>query len=110
MAETNCHPYLVQLTGQWLVEHLNSRHQQRATLADLDAVFKRAVENDPFMGELWSRCSDDDKKALAMLARGDQLPAGLPTESLIKRELIKVVNGHYQFVVPLFARFIQYQT
>lgn len=110
LTETNCHPYLVQLTGQWLVEHLNSRHRQRATLADLATVFDLAIENDPFMPELWSRCSDDEKQALVTLARGSQLPASPAAESLRKRELIKVVNGHYQFVVPLFARFVQYQT
>lgn len=110
LAETNCHPYLVQLTGQWLVEHLNSRRRQRATLADLAAVFDLAIENDPFMHELWSRCSDDEKQALVTLARGLQLPASPAAESLRKRELIKIVNGHYQFVVPLFAHFVKCQT
>ncbi len=110
LTETNCHPYLVQLTGQRLVEHLNSRRRQRITLADLAAVFDLAIENDPFMHESWSRCNDDEQQALVTLARGSQPPASPATESLRKRELIKIVNGHYQFVVPLFARFVQHQT
>jgi hypothetical protein len=112
LAETACHPYLLQLTAYQLTWRLNNAGRMKATPDDLTAALDQVLEENQCFQDLWNGFTTAEQTFMAALAHGRKLPAGadllqvrgdLAREQYIRSE----ENGRWRVTVPLFARWIR---
>lgn len=104
---TGCHPYLVQFVCDRLCFGLNEKHQQTATLDDVEAAMDAAFDA-PIFDELWRQRTVDEKRVLRQMASGavpaeeDRLVVrGLEREGFTRNE-----DGGSALAVPIFGEWI----
>jgi hypothetical protein len=111
LAETACHPYLLQLTAYHLTRRLNDAGRLKATEDDLTAALDQALEENNLFQYLWTDLAAPEQRLLAALARGEGLPeaASEGTRDLAREQLIQRSGPGegWQVTVPLFARWIR---
>ncbi len=114
LAETACHPYLLQLTAYDLTRRLNDAGRLKATDDDLTAALDRALEENNLFQNLWDDFTAIEKGLIAALARGEELTAATGADEisqarrdLAREQLIRQGGEGWRVAVPLFARWIR---
>jgi uncharacterized protein len=117
LAETACHPYLLQLSAYHLTRRLNDASRLKATDDDLTAALDQALEENNLFQNLWDDLTAAEQRLLAVLARGEeQATVGEASETLsqarreLAREQLIQRSGEgegWRVAVPLFARWIR---
>ncbi len=115
LAETACHPYLLQLTAYHLTRRLNDAGRLKATDDDLTAALDQVLEENNLFQNLWDDLTTAEQRLMATLSRGEEMPETVD-EALIqaRRELAReqlIQRGGdgegWRVAVPLFARWIR---
>jgi hypothetical protein len=100
-------PFLLQIFGYLLVEHLNTEKRQIASLAHLDAIQTRAIDwAEPYFRDMHKDAPPETRDALAHLARGETVIFTPRTRRwLTQRYLLTPENT---LAIPLFASWIEH--
>lgn len=108
---TRCHPFLVQLVCQEVVERLNREQRKLATPEDVPAVVSIAIERaSGYFLELWNNILNEEERAvLRGLVAGEQPSAEARSvvRRLVRKEVLEQKNGGYAFQVPLVEAFVR---
>lgn len=112
LAETACHPYLLQLTAYQLTWRLNNAGRMKATSEDLTAALDQALEENQCFQDLWNGFTAAEQSFMAALAQGRDLPDGadlLQVRGDLAREkyIRSKGTGRWRVTVPLFTRWIR---
>jgi len=104
---------LFQAVASDLVNYLNGKKRQTATLADLDvAVEKVLVTTKSYFYYIWSEdCNDAERALLRMLARDEEVGAQTSQhlyewQDLSRKEIVEMRDGKYRFCVELLRDWI----
>jgi hypothetical protein len=110
---THCQPFLLQAVASDLVNYLNSRQRQRATMEDLEVVIEKVlVTAQAYFYNIWTEeCRDQDREVLLAIAAnrgGSALPPRYQQEiqSLLRKEILEQKNRRWSFAVELFRLWI----
>jgi hypothetical protein len=120
--QTNCHPCLIQLTCQALVDMKNEQRSRHATVEDVEQALKKSLGNDYALRSLWDWIPENERPLLAWLASAGSASIGQMTRALLKSETeIRGITEHlvkaevlqregsppvYRFQVPLFRQWV----
>jgi hypothetical protein len=119
--ETGCHPFLVQAVCYALIENLNTKKRQRASIKDVDGAIERIFENfNNYFSDLWNRTGADQRACLVALrkleaANREQLQqqSGLQEnvlwgvlDALLKRDLVRQEDDRYRISTPIFNEWV----
>jgi hypothetical protein len=120
--QTRCHPCLIQLTCQALVDMKNQQRSRHATVEDVEQALNLALENDYALRSLWDWVPGNERPLLAHLASAEpasikQMARALSepeaktramAEHLVKAEILMREGEEpvYRFQVPLFRRWV----
>ncbi len=111
MAQTRCHPYLLQLVCSAIVEESNARVTFQVDLPLLNAALRRALEQgEPYFHNIWHEMAGSDGQPfLRQIARSD-IPLVLPDQPalarLVRRRIITSTADGYSVEVPLVQRWL----
>lgn len=111
LAVTGGQPYLIQTTCRDLVNALNGEKQLYATLEDVNEAITTAMDSaTAYFDDLWRGpdSSDEQRSALAALARGEPLAQVAPAvlRKLEQRELIEKDETGYRFRVEMVRMWV----
>jgi hypothetical protein len=120
--QTRCHPCLIQLTCQALVDMKNEQRSRHATVEDVVQALKKSLDNDYALRSLWDWIPENERPLLAWLASAEPASIGQMTRALLKSEtemrriterLVKAEvlrregsPSAYCFQVPLFRQWV----
>jgi hypothetical protein len=120
--QTRCHPCLIQLTCQALVDMKNEQRSRHATVEDVEQALKKTLHNDYALHSVWDWVPESERPLLAWLASAESASIeqmvralGKPAaeargmaEHLTKAEILMREDGKavYRFQVPLFRRWV----
>lgn len=120
--QTNCHPCLIQLTCQALVDMKNEQRSRHATVEDVEQALKKSLDNDYALRSLWDWIPENERPLLAWLASAGSASIGQMTRALLKSEAeMRGITEHlvkaevlrregsppvYRFQVPLFRQWV----
>ena len=121
IAVTRCQPFLVQLTCQELVNHLNSQRRRRASVADVEVVLEEALVRGEFhFVEIWNTAGPMERQVLSAVAQEEdgaltleqlRRRTGLKETDLqsalarlCRRDLLELKDEGYRFQVELVRR------
>jgi uncharacterized protein len=123
IAETHCHPFLVQAVCSALITQLNVDRREQAAPGDVEqAVEKVLQEWGSYFHNLWSRSDDEQRACLIFLlkencADAQQLAQNmglnetitrLTLQRLHQRDLVlREQDGTYSIAVPMFRRWLE---
>ncbi len=123
--QTRCHPCLIQLTCQALVDMKNEQRSRHATVEDVEQALKKTLNNDYALRSVWDWVPENERPLLAWLASAEPAPieqmarALLRTavevrgmaEHLTKAEILMREDNQavYSFQVPLFRQWVARQ-
>jgi energy-coupling factor transporter ATP-binding protein EcfA2 len=113
VARSGGQPYLTQLYGSLLVDHLNAAQRRSATAADLAAVEEELLDQAGYyFRNVWQDLPAAAQAIVAAAARADRArrdaPAGdAATRRILRRRQILGEDG--ELLVPVFARWIHEQ-
>lgn len=110
---THCQPYLLQVFGSDLVNHLNAEMRFNATKEDLELIVEKVlVSADGYFHNTWSEeMSVEEQKIMRTLAaEGEQNSNDLPHQDalrkLIRKEVVKEMNGKCKLTIELFKLYL----
>jgi len=121
IAATRCQPFLVQLTCQELVNHLNSQRRRNASVADVEAALEEAsVRGEFHFAEIWNTADAVERQVLSAVSRWEDRPPTLgqlrrrirleeadlksALVRLCRRDLLELQDEGYRFQVELVRR------
>ena len=119
--ETGCHPFLVQAVCYALIENLNAKKRERASINDVDGAIERIFESfNNYFGDLWNRTGAEQRACLVELRKLEaadrvqlQQQSGLKenvvwrtVDTLLKRDLIRREDGRYRISTPIFSEWV----
>ncbi len=122
MHATHCHPFLIQAVCKHIIEILNERSRDQATLEDASVSIEEVFASwGGYFWDLWDRCDLDQCISLLALlalknAEADQIVQRsglskqrvlLTLEKLQMRDLVTREEGTYRFTVPIFAQWVK---
>ena len=119
--QTRCQPYLIQLVAFEMIIYLNSPERKSqgnrltATIADVEVgISKGLMAGNNYFAEMWKGCNSNERIILADLAAQKGLPEELSEgklllsiQSLERKDILEKAGDHYQFQVPLVARWVR---
>ena len=125
IAETGCHPFLVQALCSALIDQLNAEKKGRAELKDVSRAIDRTFNNwwDTYFRDLWIRTDEHQRACLvALRALGaadreqiqrrsglDEIVTWRTLEVLLKRDLVrKNEDGMYSISTPIFSKWVEH--
>ncbi|MGH9766131.1 MAG: AAA family ATPase [Blastocatellia bacterium] len=120
--QTRCHPCLIQLTCQALVDMKNEHRSRHATVEDVEQSLEKALDNDYALRSLWDWVPENERPLLAHVASAEpasikqvaralseaEAKARAMAEHLVKAEILMREGEEpvYRFQVPLFRRWV----
>jgi hypothetical protein len=120
--QTRCHPCLIQLTCQALVDMKNEQRSRHATVEDVEQALKKALHNDYALRSVWDWVPENERPLLAWLTSVEtasikqiarallkpEAEARAMAEHLVKAEILMREGEEpvYRFQVPLFRRWV----
>jgi len=124
IAETGCHPFLVQAVCSALIDYLNAEKRECAELKDVTRAIDRTFTNwwDTYFRDLWIRTDESQRAcliALKKLAVADrehiQQQSGLDDmvvrrtlQALLKRDLVRQnEDDTYSISTPIFSKWVE---
>jgi hypothetical protein len=126
IAETGCHPFLLQAICSTLITLLNVQRQEVATLEDVRQARDRVLDEwNSHFAHLWQRTDEEQRACLRVLlthARisGEQLaPRAELDEKVARRALLQLLRRDlilrnadktYSIAVPMFQRWLEHNT
>jgi hypothetical protein len=120
--KTGCHPFLVQAVCYALIENLNAKKRECATIKDVDGAIERIFENfNNYFSDLWNRTDKHQRICLIALhkveaANREQLQqqSGLKEsilwrtlDTLLKRDLIRQEDEQFSISTPIFSEWVE---
>jgi hypothetical protein len=84
--QTRCHPCLIQLTCQALVDMKNGQPSRHATVEDVEQALKKALHNDYALRGVWDWVPEDERPLLAWLASVETASIKQMARALLKPE------------------------
>ena len=124
IAETGCHPFLIQAVCSALITLLNVQRQEQATLSDVTRAVERVLEDwAGHFAHLWNRTDKEQRACLEALlplqqASLEQLQAQTQLENkivrrtmqqLLRRDLVtREVEDSYSIAVPMFRGWLDH--
>ncbi|MGH9837718.1 MAG: AAA family ATPase [Blastocatellia bacterium] len=124
--QTCCHPCLIQLACQTLVDMKNEQRSRHATVEDIRQALKKSLDNDYALRSLWDWIPENERPLLLWLvskepASIEQMARALLkseaemrgiTEHLVKAEVLQREGDPpvYRFQVPLFRQWVARHT
>jgi hypothetical protein len=109
LAQTNGHPYLIQLVCDELCRRLNEQQRLHAEPDDMQAAIDAAFGKTSLFDELWRQQNEAERTWLRSLA-AEPRPVDRPDEflrSLTRTYFVEQVGDKYQVAVPMFAAWIR---
>jgi len=119
---TRCHPFLVQAVCYALIENLNAKKRERASIKDVDGAIERVFQNfNNYFGDLWNRTDAHQRACLIALQKSGaasieslQEQSGLQEnilwrtlDTLLKRDLVRQEDDRYSISTPIFVQWIK---
>ncbi len=108
---TNCHPALVQLMCDQIIQFKNQQmvsKRQLVEVSDVEATVPNVLEAGKFFFNeiIYNQIGEDERKILSILASDGKLdcPEEKSLSLLLERELIEKVGSGYRFQVELIRR------
>jgi hypothetical protein len=108
LAETRCHPYLIQLVCDELCRRLNEEERLRASDGDLEVAVDQAIAKTNLFQELWAQQDEAERDWLCRLARAP-IAVERPDPALrelVRRGFAEQREGVMHVAVPMFATWI----
>ncbi|WP_141700033.1 hypothetical protein [Candidatus Marithrix sp. Canyon 246] len=113
LALTNCHPALIQLMCDQIIQLKNQQavsQRQLVEVSDVEAIVPNVLEAGKFFFNeiIYNQIGDNERKILSVLASYGKLdcPEEKSISLLLQRELIERVGSGYRFQVELIRRLI----
>ena len=124
IAETGCHPFLVQAVCSSLIDNLNAEKKGCAELKDVTRAIDRTFMNwwDTYFRDLWI-CTDENQRAclIALKALGvadrdhikqrgglDDIVVRRTLQALLKRDLVRQnEDDTYSISTPIFSQWVE---
>lgn len=106
-ARTGGQPFLTQLFGSLLIDHLNDEERRQALLTDVDVIEPQALEKAGyyFRDVLHDAIPDELRPLLQARAHGETVPFSRSQQRWLKRRLILDADGNWY--VPVHARWLR---
>lgn len=124
IAETGCHPFLLQAVCSALITLLNVQRREQATLEDVTAAGERVLEDwGGHFAHLWNRTDKEQRACLEALlslqrasmeqlatqAELDVKAARRTLQQLLRRDLVvRDQDEVYGIAVPMFRRWLEH--
>src|SRR5450755_1694000 len=120
--QTRGHPFLVQAVCYALIENLNAKKKERASIKDIDGAIERVFENfNNYFSDLWNRTDEHQRACLIALQKAGttsieylQEQSGLKEHTLwhtlhalLKRDLVQQENDQYSISTPIFSAWVE---
>lgn len=126
IAETGCHPFLVQAMCSGLITLLNVDRREQATPVDVKQTIEKVLEEwGSHFANLWNRTDDEqcaclkallveqraDTQWLAQRTSLDERTVRLTLQKLIRRDLVlRAQDETYRIAVPMFQQWLEHNT
>jgi uncharacterized protein len=123
IAETHCHPFLLQAVCSALITQLNVDRRERAGPGDIEQVIEKVLEGwGSHFHNLWNRSDHEQRACLIVLLKQNHADAqwlaqktGLSEtiirstlQRLLQRDLVlRKQDGAYCIAVPMFRRWLE---
>lgn len=123
IAETGCHPFLVQAVCSGLITLLNVDRREQATIDDVGQVVEKVLDDwGSHFANLWNRTDDEqracleallvkqcvDKQWLAQHTNLDEKTIRRVLQKLVRRDLVlRDKDELYSIAVPMFRRWLE---
>ncbi|HYU72718.1 MAG TPA: hypothetical protein VEL31_08550 [Ktedonobacteraceae bacterium] len=126
IADTGCHPFLVQAVCSALIETLNADQKERAEIQDVEIAVNQVLEAwwDTYFRDLWYRTDEEQRACLVALRALErvELPqimqqSGLDEravrrtlQTLLRRDLVLRNGDTYSIAAPIFSQWVERST
>ena len=99
-------PFLLQIFGYLLVDHLNTQKRQVAFLADVNCIETRAIDwAEPYFRDMHKDAPPETREALAHLAQGETVTLGPRTTRWLAQRYL--LTPEDTLAIPLFASWLE---
>lgn len=99
-------PYLTQLYGEILVDHLNDQERKQAHLEDVEPVERQVLSRGGnYFRNIWGDLNADAQAALSALAQGQTPTLSKRSRRYLQRRLL--IDDHDQLQPPVFGRWLR---